>query len=148
MNTRFNAVAKFTAALTLSLAPYCVAAADEQPTYLCIVDLATGFNFVSGNWKSVNFPPGAKYIVRPARGDELKLSRWVVVAFGEERSMARCEEFNQYGWLVGCNGIQEFKFNKETLKFLTAYLIGYVRTEPGKENDNTPSIEMGKCSRI
>jgi hypothetical protein len=137
------------AALALSAVAFCVAAADEQSTFLCISDAATGFHFASGKWESARFNAGQKYIVRPAKEDELKAwGQWVVVPFDEASPMAGCKEFNQYGWLTGCDGLQQFRFNRETLRFVTAYLIGYVRTEPGKENENTPSMEIGKCSPL
>ncbi len=45
-----------------------------------------------------------------------------------------CEKF---GWLI---------FNKETLRFADYYAFGY--TDGVDNNDNTPAVTVGKCTRF
>ena len=131
--------------LSLTLCVIPSARAADQPSYICVVDQMTGFKASGDVWHLTNFKPDGKYVVRPAKGDELKQGNWVVSEIGEEYATANCADFNEYGWLTQCEGFEEFRFNRKTLRFLTAYLVGYVGE--GAISD-TPSIAIGKCSPI
>jgi hypothetical protein len=54
-----------------------------------------------------------------------------------------------------CHGLgSEFRLNKNNMRFLNAYLIGYWSDGQtkglllGAEGDNTPSIEIGRCTPL
>jgi len=64
------------------------------------------------------------------------------------------EDFSKQGQIY-CRGFGEFKFNRENGRFLRTYTLGYYNDTPGKpdsffgaEGENTPAVEIGKCSPI
>lgn len=127
-----------------------IAAADEQ-SYLCVAEQSTGFSFKNGSWQSTGFKADDKYVIKPVSAEFTKTmpnAKWIVVPLGDVAPMSVCGEFNENGWLQSCGGFVQFSFNRKTLKFLSAYMIGYVYTEDGKENANTPSLTIGKCSPL
>lgn len=77
-----------------------------------------------------------------------------VTQVGENEPTFWCKyDFNSYGLLhwQGILGIGDFKFNKKNLRFMRAYIVGYINVIPGgtaKESGDTPMIEIGKCSPI
>ena len=140
------------ALFVLALAQFTSLAANaDETSYICVADSATGFLFQNGEWRSQHFRTDSKFIVRPGndsipeRGDP-----WVVVRLGETYSIARCDGFDaESGWLNSCSGwLGDLKFNRKTLKYLRTYTAGYVNADPGKENDNNPLIEIGRCSAM
>lgn len=77
---------------------------------------------------------------------------------GNEFPDATCsQDFNEYGVLT-CSNMYEFRFNRNNLRFMAVYMIGYWTDNnpaiPGsssfkfKEGDNDPAMQIGKCSPI
>lgn len=123
-------------------------------TFLCVADKATGFFFdkVKKEWVSTNFRTSAKYLVTPSNQPDVS---WEVKQVGEKWAHATCaRDFNSNGNLI-CEGFgTEFRFNRNSLRYMNVYLIGYWSDgNPksgvgGEEGGNTPSIEIGKCSPL
>lgn len=128
------------------------AAARDEQAYLCVAEKSTGFRFDGHAWQLANFKiDDDKYVVKPATKkfrENSPNARWVVIRLGDEAPMSVCGDFAENGWLTTCGGFLEFSFNHKTLKFLSAYMIGYVNAEEGKENANTPALTIGKCSPL
>ena len=79
-----------------------------------------------------------------------------VHAFGHDNPSWVCGDFgsneNAKGLLV-CEGFaiagDSFKYNPSTGHFLATRTAGYVHTfDDGRVADDTPSIEIGKCSKL
>lgn len=122
-------------------------------SYLCIADLATGFAFdkKQGTWGNTNFKPTGKYLVSKAMNKE---SNWEIKEVGDSMAFAFCkDDFSENGSLP-CGGFYEFRMNRNTLRFLRAYLIGYWTDGPKSpdrlpsEGADTPAIHIGKCSPL
>lgn len=139
--------------LLLAIVSSSATAADS---WLCISDSAVGFHYQKGAWAQANFRP-AKYVISHATKSDVSVERvisgrspvWVVKDFGQEYGTP-CEDFNTHGLLACSNGIQEFRFNKNTERFLGVYLAGYYNVPPDgigtkAEDGNTPVIHIGKC---
>jgi hypothetical protein len=123
--------------------------------YICTTDMVTGFSSKGGEWKSADFEPNRKFIVSPATQAEQAVvptlfaipdAKWSVLVLGDKRPTNVCPEFDTTGDLI-CPGLfSEFRMNKDSLRFLYAYLSGYWdRTPPGSEAGDTPYIAIGKC---
>ena len=95
-------------------------------SYLCIPDMATGFRFNenSKKWEISKFKTdGKKYILSKSKYSPFA---WEVKEMGENYPFIMCEDdFNTDGDLI-CSHLNEFKMNNKTLRFLNAYLVGYV----------------------
>jgi hypothetical protein len=121
-------------------------------SYLCISDLVTGFSFDEQHkkWEIGRFKAEDKYIVTRSTGE---LSKWEVKETGQSIPNAFCaEDFTVHGGLR-CNGLVEFRMNKNNLRFVLTYLIGFWSDNiPGapdlyfKEGENTPFLARGRCS--
>ena len=124
------------------------ALADES--YLCIGEHATGFSFNEKNktWSTAKFKE-EKWIVKRSADSNYK---WEVYEFGENFPVSACEhDFNDAGNLF-CDGIVQFRMNKEKLRFLYIHPLGYWSDNENfkilKEGKNTPAMQIGKCSKI
>ena len=120
------------------------AAADQ---YLCITDKATGFYFEDGEWNTANFKTGRKFLIRKPNKEELEVTianigrDFVVSEFGDKSTLLWCDE-DFY-----CVGhVDDFLFDKKTLRFLYIYKGGYVSGIDN--NDNTPAMQIGTCSPL
>lgn len=137
------------AALFTFLAPTAVSA-QSAGDWLCIGDQVTGFSKKGGVWHSVDFTAGTRYIIKRSA---VQGYAWEVREFGSSAilAVALCKaDFNEAQFLF-CTGLGgEFRFNSRTLRFLNAYLIGYVPgdTAFSKDGSDTPSIEIGTCSKL
>tara|TARA_B110000503_G_C6787841_1_gene265979 strand:- start:35 stop:457 length:423 start_codon:yes stop_codon:yes gene_type:complete len=120
--------------------------------WLCIGEQSTGFFLEGGAWEITGFNPG-KYLIKPS-DDVTKLmdnaAVYQVHSFGNETQSWICPDFIE-GKLV-CYGFaargDTFKYNRETGNFLTTTTMGYVETLKGKVSEDTPLIEIGKCSKL
>ncbi|MDM7941609.1 MAG: hypothetical protein QUV35_03175 [Hydrogenophaga sp.] len=132
--------------------------ASATTSYLCATEKAAGVSFdkTRGTWDTAIFKADGKYLVSQATPAELAESpaKWHVKKLGQSFSMYGCpEDFSNQGRIY-CRGIGEFKFNKENGRFLRTYTLGYYNDTPGKvdffgaEGENTPAVEIGKCSPI
>ncbi len=130
----------------------------QSEGYICTQDIVTGFAHErNGIWRQGRFLPDQKFIVRPATESERTLSavrgernatnnKWVVQPLGLALVAVCPDDFKANGDLV-CHGpIEEFRMNKNSLRFLWAYLSGYWDAPPGNETSDTPTVAIGKCS--
>jgi hypothetical protein len=124
------------------------ALADES--YLCMGEHATGFAFKekTKTWSTARFQEN-KYIVKKSTDP---LYKWEVFDFGKDFPISMCEnDFNDSGNIF-CEGVTQFRMNKEKLRFLYIYPFGYwsdnEKQKLFKEGRNTPSMEIGTCSKI
>lgn len=117
--------------------------------YLCISEKATGFEFnkETKSWNTANFNvQGQKYIISKSK---VEFIEYEVKKFAEKYTIAECmRDFTEKGFL-DCDGpIGTFKFNRENGRFLRINPWGYLGVSPfsTNEGDNSPFIEIGKCS--
>jgi hypothetical protein len=152
--------APFAVAVTLLLLVSTMVRADQS--WLCIDESVTGFAFKDQRWQQTNFEEG-KYIVRPlVQGDTGfdpggPVQRYGVFTFGEDTIAYTCYDgFNLLSSatysdipVLNCGGFGQFRFDRDTLRFLRTYVDGYTYIpEGGDNNDNTPLIAIGTCSKI
>jgi hypothetical protein len=124
--------------------------------YICTTDMVTGFSSKGGEWKSADFEPNRKFVVSPATQAEHTVTptglampdaKWNVLVVGDKRATNVCPEFDTTGNLICPGPFSEFRMNKDSSRFLYAYLTGYWdRIPPGSEAGDTPYIAIGKCS--
>jgi hypothetical protein len=124
-----------------------MASATAPQQFVCVAKSSVGFRFQKGKWLPGQFELST-YVIRPAQGTEVDRGRWTVVRHGQSYPLAICADLDSKGWLSGCKSVHEVSFNAKTLRFLVAYLPGYVVTEKGRENDNTPYMAIGECSKL
>jgi hypothetical protein len=145
-----------TAALIfLSVSQY----AEALEGYVCLAEHVAGVTFdkVTGQWSGTVFRPQNKFVITRARSLFPDTSAaWVVRTIPEAPNPAFCQaDFNEKGRLF-CKGLGiEFKFNRNTGRFLVARLIGYYSDVPGVKDDlfgpegsNEPSVAIGLCSPL
>ena len=117
-------------------------------SYLCIADKSTGFSFNkrSETYESENFNVSeSKYILK----NNNNTLEWT--DFGKNYSI--CEgSFNTYGFF-NCNALgEQIIFNKNNLRYVKSSIFGYTSVGSPfgksviKDGENTPFIEIGKCS--
>jgi hypothetical protein len=129
----------------------------QSEGYVCTQEMVTGFaQDKNDTWRQGRFQPDQQFIVRPATESERTLSalrgernainnKWVVQPLGLDLIAVCPGDFKPDGHLV-CRGvIEEFRMNKNSLRFLWAYLSGYWDATPGHETSDTPTIAIGKC---
>lgn len=123
-----------------------------QEAYLCIPTAISGFKFNSLNrsWEHARFRIGeTKKILKKTNG------KWEWKYFGEKYSLSECtsggepsnqDGFNSAGFLFCDVFGGHMKINKNTLRYIETYEVGFI---DGKDKDgNTPSIEIGTCSPL
>jgi hypothetical protein len=120
--------------------------------YICVTDMATGFAYKSGAWRSTNFTAKEKFVVVRVAGGDAPQFKWGVWPLGESQAVAWCrDEFDKSGKLICSETLPlnvTFKMNRNTLRFLYAYLVGYWDGTGADESKDTPAIAVGKCSPI
>lgn len=112
-----------------------------QISYLCVPDSVVGFGFnkVTKSWTQTHFEVGnSKYLL------SLTNNRWEWKKIGDKYSLVNCGQFSEYG-VLNCDGVWNVQFNKNNLRFMQTYLLGYV-APVGNEGSDTPHIFIGKCS--
>ncbi|MEO8630794.1 MAG: hypothetical protein ABI612_22260 [Betaproteobacteria bacterium] len=138
--------------MTLWIAP-AFAAPEANESYVCLSEASTGFklNEVTNSWEAVTFSTQQKYIVKRVAGsgaEELtdRPATWHVMKVGFDLSVAQCRgDFSKAG-VLSCRGLQDFRFSKKTLRFLTGYFFGYVADGPSHRD--TPYLEIGVCDKL
>ena len=127
----------------------------QAESYLCIADMSVGFKFESQGvrWKNAQYNTDQKYIDSRSSNPS-NSGKWIIKEIGHSVPSAFCDdEFTEIGSLR-CSGLVEFRMNKKNLRFLVAYLFGYwTDSIPGDksplvEGENTPSVDIGKCSPL
>ena len=121
--------------------------AISQSSYLCIPDLSTGFSYQksTNKWISTDFNiQGTKYILSK-KNDGI----WEWKDFGQKDSLIRCPDgFNESGY-INCISLHRIQFNRTNLRFQLIYPIGYTNKDIiGKEGEDTPHMQIGKCSPL
>lgn len=122
-------------------------------TYLCIADKATGFSYKEKyqKWDSANFNVSdVKYIITKSKplliSENNQKEVWAIKHFGDESVFAYSKEDFSNKDIIIIRGGYEFFINKISLRYLKIYNQGYW---DGKDNnDNTPHMEIGKCSPL
>lgn len=112
------------------------AAAAAEPSWLCVTDKATGFSFKNDQWVITSFRANAKYIIA------MELGSFRAKELGT-RFGASCRE---NGLWIECSFPTQLTFNKQTLRFLYIYPVGFVGGQDN--NDDTPAMAIGRCSPI
>lgn len=138
---------------------------EDLDSYLCKVEMSTGFKLVAGTskWQSTNFIPDGTYLLRPTDtevllSDGTKTAAYEVVAMGAKYPEFTCATGFSYwyesegtpsDWLF-CSGAGEFKFNRMTLRFVSTYTVGWTDSSMYEEqkDGNTPSISLGSCAAM
>lgn len=132
-----------------------VAPSALAQSYVCAVDAATGFAYdkATRQWKSADFKPDSKYVISRTKEQS---HAWQVTETGASVPTAFCEKgFTDDGEL-GCSGLgYEFFFNRKSMRFLKAYMIGYWNEESmraispkRREGDDTPALLIGRCTSL
>jgi hypothetical protein len=114
-----------------------------QQSYICIADSSTGFDFnkTTKKWYPKHFDvKDSKYVL------SRKNNIWEWKEIGQQVPMIKCGEFDGNGYLY-CSGIETLRFNKNNLRFLLIYNVGYVTAGViGVDGEDSPAMTIGKCS--
>ncbi len=115
--------------------------ASAQDVYLCVGDAAGGVSF-DGNsqkWKGAALRTSSKILVNK------KNNKWTMKEFDSSLEN-ECTQPNEYG-VMSCNKIfGEFHFSTKTRRYISTYIAGYI--DGRNNNDNTPYVEIGVCSKL
>jgi len=119
--------------------------AEER--YLCETTTAGGIGYetTTEEWVGQRFIANAKYIIsEPNPEHTWEKSAFVITEVGDNFPSGFCAEpFNSGGYL-SCDMIGDFLFNKNTLRFISVYMHGYL--DGVENNDNNPHVAIGVCS--
>lgn len=123
----------------------------EDITYLCVSEESTGFYYEKGSWGRRYFNVSEdKYILRKIKEGEFgfkdKENPYGVFELGGKHPTIRCfisEHSNDFICRVGFG---QFFFSPESGRFIKTYTAGY--WDGVDNNDNTPNITRGRCSKI
>ena len=119
-----------------------------EDSYLCAGEQATGFGFNEKNakWNAANLT-AKRWIVKV---DDTYSKGFVVLEEGAKYPASFCGYFDSAGNLL-CQGFWQFRMNRRSLRFISAYLEGYwnydAKDMKNKEGESAPSIEIGNCSK-
>ena len=102
-------------------------------------------------WQRTKFKADPKYTISKPKG-----SKWsfVVRKVGDFSPITVCKDGFDEAGLLFCKGTgYDFRFNRKSGRYLTAYLLGYFNVLPGTNDiadatSDTPFIEIGTCSPI
>ena len=123
----------------------------EDVTYLCVSEESTGFYYENKSWGRAHFNVSDdKYILRKIKekefGFEDKDNPYGVFALGGKDPEFRCF-ISEYSNDFICRlGLGQFFFSPESGRFMKTYTAGY--WDGANNNDNTPNITRGRCSKI
>lgn len=154
--------------LALTLTGSAVALPARDATYFCNVKAAGGLRYDEQTkvWRSANFKPGNSFVLKLKFVASRTQKSWndkdepvndFSVTLTEEGSNSEKKCYNSRTFkeiitissinYINCNSsITEYTFNLESNRFLAAYLVGYVGGDDN--NDDTPSISGGTCTKI
>ena len=116
--------------------------ANAQEGYLCISEAAGGVSFEknSQKWRGTAFKTDNKKILI-----NKKNNKWMMKEF-DSQFESDCTSPNEYGYMFCDKILGEFKFNIKNRRYISTYIAGYI--DGLNNNDNTPSIEIGVCSKL
>jgi hypothetical protein len=136
----------------LTLVSFAFANKASAAQWICLTEQSTGFYFDTALklWKPTNFRSESKFVVK---NSTLTGYKYDIKKVGQEFPIASCKDDFFASTFLHCSGIGgSFKFNKVTLRFQNVYEMGYFNPTPGlnnaKEGEDTPAIEIGKCSEF
>ena len=132
-----------------------LSAQNPRPgSYLCITDQVSGFAFdaQSSKWVATTFVANQRFILRRVRDDDQDRymnSKWTLSEFGQRSPMLFCRnDISNETHILSCDSYFLLMFNYDTLRFQLIYPIGYVNPAPNHEGEDTPAIQIGKCSPL
>lgn len=161
-----------TAVAVLALCGQAFAQVPEDGSYFCTVESSGGLSFNNSEkrWEGTRFKSTERFVLKlhmtgkrtvPHLFDKNRTDQvydydvWLTQA--GKSSPSRC--FGMYPTpfsekvvvrsvtRILCNSsLTEYQFNLETNRFLSAYLRGFVDGEDN--NDNTPAVSAGTCTKI
>ncbi|SFL38498.1 hypothetical protein SAMN05216302_10744 [Nitrosomonas aestuarii] len=128
-------------------APLVAWGSEDEAAYLCVVEESTGFHFENGKWGRAHFNVSEeKFIIRKIKPDELYFNKdhpYGVYRLGKNSASLRCKA----GKNIVCDaGLGELLFSPESGRFIKTYPIGY--WDGSDNNEDTPNISRGRCSKI
>ncbi len=116
--------------------------ANAQEGYLCVSEAAGGVSYEKNinKWKGTVFR---------TKNDKIlitnKNNKWIMKQF-DSTIENDCNAPNEIG-VMRCNNLfGTFIFNTKTRRYLSTYIAGYI--DGVDNNDNTPSIEIGICTKL
>jgi len=124
-------------------------------SYLCVADKATGFRYYkeTKKWGQANFNVETqKYVFSKSESSFSKpdkpVFKWELTEMGQDTPWITIynEDFSQDGTIKGEGHNFRFIMNKKSLRYLKSHSNGYL--DGIDSNDNTPYIEIGKCSQL
>lgn len=116
--------------------------AAEEAKWLCLPIAATGFKWKDGAWSESSFRVDQdKYIV----SQRANPPGYSVSELGEQQG-TECKDIAGNGTILTCDWIEEWRINLSTLRYLRVYMAGFWNGVDS--SDNTPLVEIGKCSKL
>jgi hypothetical protein len=138
-----NITIALTAALTLLATPV-----SSEERYLCETVTSGGVRYdtTSKEWVGTRFKTTKSLIIsKPTDGGPYEGRAFVVTKLGTSYASGSCAKpFDSEGNLKCGMLFGELLFNKNTMRFLSTYMFGYL--DGIDNNDNTPAISIGVCS--
>jgi hypothetical protein len=135
-----------TAALAISLATEPALASAK---YLCIADKATGFSWTGSEWAPTTFKVEKdKFVIADLPADNLMRIKDPTLTIGVTGlGKLLPSYFCKAGPVLECIGPGgDMRIDLTTLRFMSWYLLAYTNGED--DNDDTPSIEIGRCTKM
>ena len=121
----------------------------HSDTWLCISEDSTGFYFEDGKWGQAKFDVSDdKFIVRPLKESDGRYFKdkehtYGVFDLGRDHPSKRCKS----NISIVCKvGLGELFFSPKSGRFIKTYPVGY--WDGQNNNNNTPHITRGRCSKI
>ena len=118
----------------------------QVDSYLCIADQSTGFAFDKSTeqWSAKNFNVSEnKYIVRRIRTEESVFLDWQ----GEIPEIICRQRINVRSLTCDESNHADFFFSAKTMRYMKVSAFGYL-VPFDQVGDDTPFIEIGKCSPL
>jgi len=116
--------------------------AYAQEGYLCVSEAAGGVSYDKGSktWKGTSFNIKSEKQLITKKGN-----KWIIKDFGStlENECTISSASN----IMKCDKIHsDLILNTKTLRYISSYLWGYI--DGVDNNNNTPHIEIGICTKL
>jgi hypothetical protein len=145
------------------------AMAPKDASYFCTVEFVGGiaFNQTLKRWDSAKFRPERKFVLKLKYlttrtqkdlfgKDETVTDFNVTLTEAGSNSPLPCLKTGddwsaivpilQYDFVSCTSGLSEHSFNLKKNRFLASYMFGFI--DGSDNNDNTPSVSGGTCTKI
>jgi hypothetical protein len=155
--------------LALSCSSATAEVAQKDAAYFCVAEIAGGLAFDANlkKWISGTFKPTEKFVLRlkfidvkPGTGrydkDDIYTNFAVTLTRSGTKLNQNCHQSNsgrseyvsvsKYGSFSCDAGLEEYHFNLDTNRYMSFYYAGY--TDGADNNDNTPAVTGGTCTKI